>query len=380
MNRIKASELSAALFLILTGILCFISGRSFQTMHRPEPVFPSAGLTATHRLSDYFPPLKNTHGDTEVYIFRGTEEGGNLLVLGGTHPNEPAGLVSSVLLIENIRGKRGNVFIVPRANASGFTHSDPQEGNPQRFAVPTPSGPRLFRLGSRLTNPVDQWPDPAIYINPARQKLSGNEVRNLNRCYPGRADGFLTEKMAFGIMELIRRERIDIGIDLHESAPEYPVINAIVFHENSSELAALALLELQAEGFDIRLEASPVNLHGLSHREWGDHAGIKAILLETPNASHGRLKGKPSSSLIVDGKDKFYAKASRLGWLFVPYGEEGIPLALRVARHLAALKALLGGLAELEPEKAVEVEGMPPPAEVQKKGLGAFLHPPQKSG
>ena len=376
MNKIKGPTVSAVLFLFLTGVLCLFSGRSFQTMHRPEPVFPSAGLTATHRLSDYFPPLENTHGDTEVYIFRGTEKGGNLLVLGGTHPNEPAGMVTSVLLIENIRGKRGNIFIVPRANASGFTHSDPQEGNPQRFAVPTPAGPRLFRLGSRLTNPVDQWPDPAIYINPAGQKLSGNEVRNLNRCYPGRADGYLTERIAFGIMELIRRERVDIGIDLHESAPEYPVINAIVFHENSSELAALALLELQAEGFDIRLEASPVNLRGLSHREWGDHAGIKAILLETPNASHGRLKGKPSSSLIVDGKDKFYAKASRLGWLFVPYGQEGIPLAHRVARHLAALKALLGGLAELEPEKAIEVEGLPPPAEVQKKGVGAFLHPP----
>src|SRR4030067_303 len=158
MNRTKASDLSAALFLILTGILCFISGRSFQTMHRPEPVFPSAGLTATHRLSDYFPPLKNTHGDTEVYIFRGTEEGGNLLVLGGTHPNRPAGPA----------------------------------------------------------------PPPAITTTPARQKLSGNEVRNLNRCYPGRADGFLTEKIAFGIMELIRREHVDIGVDLHESAPDSP--------------------------------------------------------------------------------------------------------------------------------------------------------------
>ena len=376
MKAFKRTGLSAAFFLSMTAVLCFFSGRSFQTMHRPEPVYPSAGLTARHQLSDYFPPLSKTHGDTEVYIFRGAEKGGNLLVLGGTHPNEPAGMITSVLLVENIRPKRGSVFVVPRANASGFSHSDPQEGNPQRFAVPTPAGPRLFRLGSRLTNPVDQWPDPAIYINPAGQTLSGNEVRNLNRCYPGRADGLLTEKIAFGIMELIRSEHIDIGIDLHESAPEYPVINAIVFHENSAEMAALALLELQAEGFDIRLEASPVNLRGLSHREWGDHAGIKAILLETPNASHGRLKGKPSSSLIVDGKDKFYTKAARLGWLFVPYGEEGIPLAQRVARHLAGVKALLGALAEVEPKKAVEVEGLPAAAEVQKKGVGPFLHPP----
>jgi hypothetical protein len=376
MKQMKGTPCSAALLLLLTGLLCVFSGKSFLSMHHPEPIFPGPGLSEVKKLSDDFPEIKNSPGDTEVYIFRGEKKGGNLLVLGGTHPNEPAGMVTAVLLIETIRAGRGNVFIVPRANASGFTHSDPQEGSPQRFSLPTPAGPRLFRLGSRLTNPVDQWPDPAIYINPAGQKLSGNEARNLNRCYPGRAKGYLTERIAFGIMELIRRERIDIGIDLHESAPEYPVINAIVFHENSAELAALAVLELQAEGFEIRLEASPLNLRGLSHREWGDDAGIKALLLETPNASHGRLKGRPSSSLIVDGRDKFYSKAARLGWLFVPYGEEGIPLSHRVARHLAALKAILKSLAELEPEKAIEVEGIPPPAQVQQKGLGAFLHPP----
>lgn len=376
MKEIKGTPRSAALFLFLAGLLCVISGKSFVSMHRPEPIFPGPGLSELKSLSDYLPALKNSPGDTEVYIFLGKEKGGNLLVLGGTHPNEPAGLVTAVLLIETIRAERGNVFIIPRANASGFTHSDPQEGNPQRFSVATPAGPRLFRLGSRLTNPVDQWPDPAIYINPAGQKLSGNEARNLNRCYPGHADGHLTERIAFGIMELIRKERLDIAIDLHESAPEYPVINAIVFHENSAELAALAVLELQDEGLEIRLEASPAGLRGLSHREWGDHTGIKALLLETPNASHGRLKGRPSSSLIVDGRDKFYARAARLGWLFVAYGDEGIPLSHRVARHLAALGALLRSLAELEPDKAIEVERMPPPAEVQRKGLGAFLHPP----
>ena len=344
-------------------------------MHRDEPIYPSAGLTEKKSLSAYLPALAGTRGDTDVYFFRGKEKGGTLLILGGTHPNEPAGFVAAVLLAENIRVAKGSVIIIPRANHSGFSHSDPQEGNPQRFFIPTPTGKRAFRLGSRLTNPVDQWPDPAIYINPAGQELSGSEVRNLNRCYPGREKGLLTEKIAFAVMELIRRERVDLGIDLHESAPEYPVINAIVFHENSSELAATAALELQAEGVEIRLEASPVNLRGLSHREWGDRAGIKAILLETPNASHGRLKGQPSSSLIVDGKDKFYARASKLGRLFVPYGDEGIPLAQRVARHLAAIEAIVRGLGELEPDKALSIENIPPFAEVQQKGLGAFLQP-----
>ncbi|MEW5900851.1 MAG: succinylglutamate desuccinylase/aspartoacylase family protein [Acidobacteriota bacterium] len=374
MKKRCQAGLSGGFFFLLAALLSLFSGRSFRSMHQEEPVYPGAGLTAKKMLSEYFPSLKDTPGDTEVFFFQGKEKGGRMLILGGTHPNEPAGFITSVLLLENMTSRRGDVWIIPRANRSGFTHSDPQEGNPQRFFLSTSLGRRLFRLGSRLTNPIHQWPDPAIYINPAGQELSGNEARNLNRCYPGRPKGGLTEKVAFAVMELIRTERLDIGIDLHESAPEYPVVNAIVFNENSSELAALALLELQGKGFEFRLEASPANLRGLSHREWGDHAGIKAVLLETANASHGRLKGRPSSSLVVDGRDKFYTRAAKLGWLFVPFGEEGIPLRQRVARHLAALEALLSSLAELEPEKTIKVENIPPASQVLEKGVGAFLN------
>ena len=177
-------------------------------------------------------------------------------------------------------------------------------------------------------------------------------------------------------MELIKKERIDLALDLHEAAPEYPVIDAIVFHENSAELAAIALMELQLEGFEIRLESSPENLRGLSHREWGDAAEVKAILLETANASHGRLKGKTSPSLIIEGKDKNYVKAARLGRLFVPFGEEGIPLKLRVARHLAAIKSLVSSFKELESNKKIDIDNMPSSFKVNEGGIGAFLKPP----
>ena len=174
-------------------------------------------------------------------------------------------------------------------------------------------------------------------------------------------------------MELIRREKVDLGIDLHESAPEYPVINAIVFHDASAELAALAQMALQSEGLEFRLEASPPNLRGLSHREWGDTAGIKAVLIETPNPVQGRLKGRTTAALVVEGKDKAYLKASRLGRLFIPYDEKGVPLSERVARHLAGVEAVLQSLAELEPEKAVAIEGVPAWRRVLDEGLGPFL-------
>lgn len=367
---------SLALSLALVGTAGFFAARDFLSMRAPEAIFPSAGLTARRPLSFYFPALAGTPVDTDVFVFEGSRPGGRVLITGGTHPNEPAGLISAVALIENIRVERGAVFIIPRANPSGFTHSDPQEGSPQRFGLDTPAGRRFFRLGSRVTNPVHQGPDPTVYVNPGGQALAGVEARNLNRAYPGKADGNLTERAAFAIMELIRKEQIGLGIDLHESAPEYPVINALVFHETAADLAALAQMSLQDQGLEYRLEASPPNLRGLSHREWGDAAGIKAVLIETPNASHGRLKGRPSAALVVEGRDPFYVRAAKLGRLYVPFGPEGIPLKDRVARHLAGISALLAAWADLEPESTIMIGGYPDPEGIRARGAGACLAPP----
>lgn len=366
-----------ALLMLAVGAVCWISGAAFRSLAQEDTLYPAQTLSRRARLSDYFPQLAGTPGDTAVYIFEGEQPGGRILILGGTHPNEPAGGTAAILLLENTRVTRGTVVFIPQANASGFTHSDPFEGNPQRFPLDTPGGRRWFRYGSRLTNPVHQWPDPAMYVNPAGQKLAGAEARNLNRNYPGRPEGNLTERIAFGVMELIRRERIDLAVDLHEAAPEYPVINALVFHERSAELAAMTLMELQLEGLEFRLEESPHNLRGLSHREWGDHGGIFAFLFESANASHGRLKGRPSVSLILTGRDQNYVKASRLGRLFVSYDENGIPLEVRVARHVAALGALLVSWEEMFPEKAIHVSGWPAWNNILARGIGAFLHPPE---
>lgn len=377
MKKEKKSYLSGGLlFLAVLGI-CFFSSLEFLSMHKDDTFYPSPGLSSKKKLSSYFPDLTGSPGDTDVYVFNGREEGGNLLIVGGTHPNEPAGFLAAVCLIENIRVQRGKIIIIPQANHSGFTHNDPFEGNPPKFPIQTAGGARWFRFGSRLTNPVHQWPDPAIYKNPTGQNLAGNEIRNLNRNHPGKKHGNLTERIAHSIIELIREEDIDIAVDLHEAAPEYPVINAIVFHENSAELAAVTLMELQMHDLEFRLEESPQGLRGLSHREWGDHAHIKALLFESANASHGRLKGKPSISLIVDGKDKNYVKAAELGRLFVPFDEEGIPLRQRVARHVAAVQALLSSLAELDPDNAIEIEHMPSPARMKKEGIGLYLAPPE---
>ncbi len=185
-----------------------------------------------------------------------------------------------------------------------------------RLSVLQPPGgkQRTFRYGSRTTNPVYEWPNPDIYIHPASgQTMAGVERSNLNRTHPGVADGGITERLAYGFMQLIKKEQVDLAIDLHEASPEYPVVEAMVAHENAMELAAMVAMELDFEGIPMRLEPSPQNLRGLDHREWGDNADVLAILLETSNPSAGRFRGKTDEALILTGKDKAYQKASELG-------------------------------------------------------------------
>jgi hypothetical protein len=266
---------------------------------------------------------------------------------------------------------------VPRANASGFTHNYPQEGHPQEFDVPTPAGTRRFTYGARATNPVHQWPDPQVYtLKGSGQTLSGSETRNLNRAYPGTPDGTFTEQMAFAMTVLIRRERVALALDLHEASPEYPVVNTMVAHQRAVDLAALANMNLEALGITIGLETSPESLHGLSHREWGDASPVFAVLMETTNPAQGRLRGRTDSSLVLDGRDRFYTLASRRGRLAVPFPESGWPLSVRVARHVAGVSALVDALREISPDVAVTFSGVPGYRAIVDRGLGAFLRTP----
>jgi len=270
--------------------------------------------------------------------------------------------------------RRGRLLVVPRANHSGFTHTEPGEAHPLSFEIPTPDGMRRFRYGCRFTNPLDQWPDPEVYLHyPSGQRLSGTETRNLNRAFPGRADGNFTERAAFAITSLVKRERVDLVIDLHEASPEYPVINAIVAHERAMDVAALANLTLQSEGLQYSLEPSPKNFHGLTHREIGDATSAMAVLMESANLMQGRLRCRCDAAMILDGKDPCYLKAAQAGLLRVPYDSTGIPLKVRVGRHLAGIRALVDALGMVQPDKMLEFDGVPDYAEVLSRGLGSFL-------
>ncbi|NLU09891.1 MAG: succinylglutamate desuccinylase [Tepidanaerobacter acetatoxydans] len=372
----KGNKFTATVFLIISLLCCFISGKAFSAMKEEEPIIPGSGVVEEKMLSEYFSPLKGTNGDTRIYVLKGKEPGGKVLVLGGTHPNEPSGYMSAITLIENAKLQKGTMYIIPRSNNSAFTHNDPQEGSPQRFTIKTSHGERWFRYGSRATNPLDQWPDPDVYIHASSgQRLSGSETRNINRAYPGRPDGTFTEKVCFGIAEFIRSEDIDLTIDLHEASPEYPVINATVAHERAMPIASKAVIELQLKGIQMGLEPSPKNFHGLTHRELGDYTDTLAVLMETANAAQGRLRGRTDEHLVLTGKDKEYVKAAKLGRLFVPYDENGHPLEERVGRHVTGIMELVKAYNEQNPDRGIVIENVPSYDELLNKGLGEFLNP-----
>ena len=371
----KTFQIRAIIILLFSIFISFLAAKKFLLMRNAEPIIASPHLSQKKLLSDYFNGIKNSNGDSEVYIFQGEKPGGTVLILGGTHPNEPAAAIAAICLIENLKVISGKIIVIPRANNSAFTHNDPQEANPQFFTIRTQNGERKFRFGSRNTNPIDQWPDPEVYRHfPSGQKLSGSETRNLNRSYPGKPDGSLTEKVAYAIMQLLKKENVDLGIDLHEASLEYPVINALVAHPLAFELASEAVMYLQFEGLNFNLEPSPENFHGLSHREWGDHLHIPGVLLESANPVQGRYHGKLTPDAVVSGRDKIYHEAAAHGLLETEYPPEGIPLKIRVGRHLAAILKLIDVWNEKYPEKMIIIENIPSYDQLKEQGIGVFLN------
>ena len=63
----KATVWTAAVMLGISIAVVTAVVPQFEVMHQEEAIKKGAGVTAVKLLSDYFPGLKGTAGDTEVY-------------------------------------------------------------------------------------------------------------------------------------------------------------------------------------------------------------------------------------------------------------------------------------------------------------------------
>ncbi len=356
----KKGLISTCIILAVALTLAIITGISFSKKRNfVEDIVIGSNVTSQFKLDEYNEKLKGTVGDVDVYVLKGEEEGGSILILGGTHANEPAGHMAAIVMLEQFQVSKGTVYIIPNICQSGLTHNDPLEGTPQYLHFTTKNGDvRTFHFGSRASNPIDQWPDPDTYLHTSgdwtsskikegvntTQTLSGSEVRNQNRCYPGIQDGTVTERVSYAVTNMINQLKIDLIVDLHESSPEYAVNNAIVAHEDALSLAADVKLELDSVDLSIRVEPSPAKLRGLTHRELGDYTDAYALLCEGGNPSQGRFRGYTDEALAITGEDPCYQAACKINGgtlLYVDYSSGNFPIALRVARHVATVAQMV---------------------------------------
>ncbi len=369
-----------AVIAVFGAALAFFAGLSFtRSRHLREPVVPGPSVSRVARLGDYFKPLEGTVNDVNVYVLEGKEPGGTVLLLGGTHPEEPAGRLAAWIFAENAELAKGRIFVILPANRSASTATRLGGAYPPDFTIPTAWGGRKFRMGDRWSNPLDQWPDPEVYLHyPTRQELAYVDIRNLNRAFPGRPNGTLTEKTCYAITELIRREKVDIAIDFHEAELQYPVISTIVAHQKGADLAAAASMFISSlEGFSIGVENSPKALRGLSHREIGDATDAISLLLEAPEPFLDATRGRTNRELLLTGKDDFVVRAGKRGLLFEKIDEKGWPIDVRVGRHTSTVLQILEIWSGDNPEKAVIVSGVPRYTDVVRNGTGAYLKDPK---
>lgn len=370
-----------AVLAVLALVLAFLGGREFRELRTyKEKVVVSRAFTKKVMLSDYFKGIKGTWADTPVYVFDSGVPGGSALILGGTHPYEPATTLMAYVVMENIDVTKGRVIVIPHADRSASTQGVPGNAYPKFYHVKTPWGVKQYRVGDRGTNPLDQWPDPFTYVHyPSGQNLAYEDIRNLNRAYPGKPDGTLTERLAFAIMELVRKEKIDLYVDTHEASLMYPVVATYVAHDRALDIAMMASMMLSAGEFPMKCEASPKSLRGLSHREVGDYSDALAILMETPEPFIDRVVGRISEKLLMDGKDEFLQKAANRKLLYCDYDiATGYTMDNRVGRHLSSTLEVIKQMASFFPEKEIQVT-FPSYKDVMEKGSGFFLHDPAKA-
>jgi predicted deacylase len=368
--------------LVVFAAVTVQSGIQFYKHRYHElPIVAGPGVTKVEKLSKYCSGLKGTMADTDIFFLEGKEPGGKMFIMANTHSNEPAALLTAIIFLENAVVEKGTLIIIPQFNHSASRNTRPGDGYPLYFHIETEWGKKQFRMGNRDASPLDQWPDPDVYIHyPDRQLLSYIDVRNTNRTWPGRADGPLMERVTYAAMELMRKEKVDLALDAHGAETMFPVTNCIVAPEQSVRIATLATLTVKAmEGFDNHVEPSPKGFRGLSHREIGDYSDTLPFLLEAPIPFLDQPTGPKTEQLLLDGKDPFLLSLSKQQKLFVPYDESGWPMEKRVGQHCSVIQEIAKQYTRKNQDRAIIIQNVPRYADVVKNGVGHYYHDPGKA-
>jgi hypothetical protein len=130
------------------------------------------------------------------------------------------------------------------------------------------------------------------------------------------------------------------------------------------------------EGFKIGTEFSPKNLHGLSHREVGDHSDAISLLFEAPEPFLDATRGRTTREQLLTGKDEFIVKAGEHGLLFEKMDENGWPIDVRIGRHTSTILQTMESWSFDHPDRALVCRNVPRFSDVVANGVGQYLHDP----
>jgi hypothetical protein len=369
------------LLLIVIALMTVAGVQLYKHRHFGIAVVAGPGVTKVIKLSDYSKGLKGTMADTNVFFLEGKEEGGKIIIIANTHANEPSAILTALILIENAVVDKGTLIIIPDFNNSAGRNTRPGDGYPLYFEIPTDWGSKKFRMGNRDASPLDQWPDPDVYVHyPEKQLLSFLDVRNTNRTWPGRPKGPLMERVTYGAMQIMREEKVDIAVDIHGAETMFPVTNCIVAPAKSMRIATMASLTVKSrEKFENHVEPSPSGFRGLSHREIGDYSDTLPFLLEAPLPFLDQPTGPKTVALLLDGKDPFLLSLSKKKKLFVPYDEAGWPMEKRVGQHCSVVLEIINQFSRKFPERAIKLQNVPRYADLVQNGVGHYYHNPAQA-
>lgn len=125
--------------------------------------------------------LKDSPYQTPAFIFDSNHYGPAILIIGGTHGDEPAGYETALRLFDSFKDsplQKGKIILIPLANYQAIKNF--------KRRIPVPEGQDIER-------------------------------GNLNRCYPGNERGLPMERLAYQIQQLAIQYNVKIFIDLHEA-------------------------------------------------------------------------------------------------------------------------------------------------------------------
>ncbi len=351
----KHSRTRVGTIIGLAASCLLLSATAWSKEFSPD-IRPGEGVTQQKKISDYFAPLKDSNLDTDVFILDSGKPGATGLLIGGTHGNELAGTVAALVALENVVVKEGRLIVIPYTNLSAQSVADTRNHVARKHRVQSRSGERYLPYGDRRTDLVDQGAeDPDDYVNPGGYVLeNGAESRNLNRTWPGKADGTRTEQLSYALIQLIKQEQVDFNLDMHEAdTPERNPIGddyrpggnkrlayTLVANPRGLETAAFALLSMDEDtGISMKLEESNPKYRGLSHLEIGNNTQSLSFLSESPNPGQDRWRS--DGDVVTDAK---YPLTHRVG------------MHLRLFKHLADAHADETGKA-LMMEQSAGIQG-----------------------